>query len=74
MEKHATYIDWNQGPDSWQDMMLMTRCRHHIICNSTLSWWGSWLNSQNGGFVVCPDRWYAGNHGQVPLYLAEWCA
>ena len=33
---NAHYIDWNQGNDSWQDMMLMSHCRNHIICNSTL--------------------------------------
>ena len=35
---NAHYIDWNRGNDSWQDMMLMSRCRNHIICNSTFSW------------------------------------
>ena len=69
---HVTYIDWNRGEDSWQDMMLMTHCRHHIICNSTFSWWGAWLNNQHGGVVVCPDHWYAGDHGQVPLYPTDW--
>lgn len=36
----AVFIDWNKGTESWQDMMLMSHCRHHIICNSTFSWWG----------------------------------
>lgn len=55
----ATYVDWNTGPDSWQDMMLMSRCRHHIICNSTFSWWGAWLNASREKVVVAPDRWLA---------------
>lgn len=39
--KKAVYVTWNKGEDSWQDMMLMSHCRHHIICNSTFSWWGA---------------------------------
>lgn len=55
----ATYVNWNAGADSWQDMMLMSRCRHHIICNSTFSWWGAWLNPSPGKVVIAPDKWFA---------------
>lgn len=56
---NATYVSWNVKQDAWQDMMLMSRCRHHIICNSTFSWWGAWLNSRRDKVVVAPDRWFA---------------
>ena len=55
--EHAVYIDWNKGEDSWQDMMLMSQCRHHVICNSTFSWWGAWLNPRKDKFVRAPERW-----------------
>ena len=54
---NAVYVDWNKGEDSWQDMMLMSRCRHHIICNSSFSWWGAWLNPRKGKVVIAPERW-----------------
>ncbi len=55
----ATFITWNKGADSWQDMMLMSQCRHHIICNSTFSWWGAWLNPSPQKHVIAPQRWSA---------------
>lgn len=55
---NAHYIDWNQGNDSWQDMMLMSHCRNHIICNSTFSWWGAWLNPRKNKTVIVPSRWF----------------
>lgn len=52
-----TFVDWNRGKDSWQDMLLMSKCRHHILANSSFSWWGAWLNSNPDKIVVVPEHW-----------------
>ena len=51
------YVDWNKGADSWQDMAIMSKCRNHIIANSTFSWWGAWLDSNKDKIVICPEIW-----------------
>ena len=55
----TTVIDHN-GPAAHEDLRLMTCCRHHIVANSTFSWWGAWLGSgsDEGGCVVAPRRWF----------------
>lgn len=41
------------------DMYLMSLCRHHIITNSSYSWWGAWLADKQAQIVIAPRQWLA---------------
>jgi hypothetical protein len=41
----------------WIDMQLMARCKHHILANSTYSYWGALLDEQLDSKVVYPNHW-----------------
>jgi Glycosyl transferase family 11 len=47
------------GGDPLRDLQLMRRCTHHVIANSSFSWWGAWLGEQEESVVVAPERWFA---------------
>lgn len=57
LPENTIYVDWNQGEDSYRDMQLMSLCCHHIIANSSFSWWGAWLGDK--GRTIAPKNWYA---------------
>lgn len=57
-ESNYHFIDWNTKKDSWQDMYLMSKCKHNIIANSSFSWWGAYLNSNHNKLVLTPSIWF----------------
>lgn len=50
-----------QADAAAQELQLMTECKHHIIANSSLSWWGAWLKQDCNGLVFTPNRWISDN-------------
>jgi hypothetical protein len=52
-------VSHNQGSRAWEDLRLMSSCRHHIIANSSFSWWGAWLNPAADKHVIAPRSWFA---------------
>lgn len=69
----AVYIErdmFDQYQD-WYDMYLMSMCKHHIIANSTFSWWGAWLNQNENKIVIAPEKW-VNSCDYKDIYPEEW--
>jgi hypothetical protein len=56
--RQVSVIDYNPSSVPWEDLRLMTLCNHHIIANSSYSWWGAWLSKNENQIVIAPGRWY----------------
>ncbi|MBS6577346.1 alpha-1,2-fucosyltransferase [Parabacteroides goldsteinii] len=69
--ENCIYVDWNKGKDSWQDMCLMSFCKHNINANSTFSWWGAWLNNNRNKIVIVPNSFIRGI-STPDLYPEKW--
>lgn len=53
-----TWIDLPQaGDNDYTEFVLMSRCKHHILANSSFSWWASYLNPNPEKFILAPERW-----------------
>jgi len=53
----ATYVDHNSD-EPFEDLRLMSFCKHFIIANSSFSWWGAWLSRNQEKIVLAPKKWF----------------
>lgn len=47
------------GTNPLHDLYGMSRASHHVIANSSYSWWAAWLGAKPGQQVITPERWFA---------------
>lgn len=66
------YINHNHGIESYNDMRLMSICRHHILANSSFSWWGAWLNAKPDKVVIAPQKWFSKTTDTSDLIPSSW--
>lgn len=69
----ALFVEPSGDGKDEQDLHLMALCRHHIIANSSFSWWGAWLNPNPDKHVIAPLQWFKGAaHDTRDLIPTEW--
>lgn len=64
-------LNFTQGMDEWDDFSSMASCDHHIIANSTFSWFAAWMGRNPNKVVITPsaETWFGPDAGvKHPVY------
>jgi Glycosyl transferase family 11 len=65
-------VDANKIDAAQDELRLMAACRHHVIANSSLSWWAAWLATTDDQIVVAPTPWFTHRLQTPDLFPAHW--
>lgn len=57
----AVFVSGTEDIRDSEEIILMSKCRHHVIANSSFSWWGAWLDPNPQKTVIAPLRWFNGS-------------
>ncbi|MCF6276337.1 MAG: alpha-1,2-fucosyltransferase [Candidatus Magasanikbacteria bacterium] len=55
--KNSTFFVSDTNIEDYEELIIMSKCKHNIIANSTFSWWGAWLNQNKTKIVIAPAKW-----------------
>jgi hypothetical protein len=73
LDIQIVYFDY-KSDILWEDMSLMSLCKHNIICNSSYSWWSAYLNTNKNKIVIAPKNWgnFMNDRGNNNLFPEKW--
>lgn len=64
VKKKFVMVQTNTEYTSYLDLLLLEKCKHNIISNSSFSWWGAWMNENPDKIVIAPHPWMNNAQGE----------
>lgn len=67
----SAHINFNEADEEYEELRLMYSCKHFILSNSNLGWWGAWLSDYKNKIVFAPTPWF-NNFKKQSILCPDW--
>ena len=64
IKKKFVMVQSNTEYTAYLDLLLLSKCKHNVLSNSSFSWWGAWLNDNPDKIMVAPTPWMNNSNGE----------
>lgn len=68
----TSFVDNNDKHHGYEDLRLMSNCKHNIVANSSFGWWGAWLNNNKNKIVIAPKKWFQSVYNDKDVVPDKW--
>lgn len=58
--------------DANEELVIMSKCKHAIISNSTFHWWAARLIASENSIIIAPQKWYSDQKAVVNIIPPDW--
>ena len=55
---NINFIPIDTNIPDYEQILLLSLCKHNVIANSTFSWWGAYFNNNHDKIVTYPSNWF----------------
>lgn len=66
------FLSEKENLKDYEELMVMSCCKNHIIANSTYSWWGAWLGRNENKIVIGPNKWFLRKVYDTAIMPEDW--
>jgi hypothetical protein len=71
IDKNTVHYVSNPDLSDYEELVLMSKCHHQIIANSSFSWWAGWLNENKNKTIIAPQKWMANPKIKTPDIIPD---
>jgi hypothetical protein len=57
LPKQTVFVNEDRSLEDFEELIVMSKCQHFIIANSSFSWWAAWLADNPDKLVCTPWQW-----------------
>ncbi len=70
LKYNIVFVEWDLK--EYEELILMSKCRHFILSNNSLSWWGQFLSQNKNKIVISPSNLFTNDQYKSSILCNDW--